>query len=948
MAPTVVIHGEAGIGKTRTVAQFARWARADADVLWGSVYEGGVGPPYEPWMQALSSREAAGQAASRGGVRRGVLAPRLLGRHVFPVASDSGEKTRDDTRQGLADVVGLQQAADAATGPDGARVQLFDAVVRKLDEREEASVLVLDNLERAGADTLELLRYVVRTGLRHILIVLIFRGAALAIEHPLSSALAELRRTRAVEDITLASLQPNEAAELLSHVAQCAVDPELAEAVLYEGNGNPFFITEIGRELRRHGALVGFGTPDWRPPASIRQAVALRLAGLSTPTAKMLELASAFTSGFAFEDLAAVCDTPEDVSLDALDEALGAELLRSDEAGRYDFAQSLVQQTLYDEFSPSRRARIHRKIASVIEQRHASNLAGVATQLAMQYHQSLGLPGAEAGLPHALTAAHQCRAANAPRRAVVFLQQALDLAPEEDLAVRADIAGQLAIAEAEATLFDEAPRSLETALAMLDGSGASCGAIADLVYRTSSILQDAMTDQETLEPAIQRGLAALGGARDLAWARLKLLERPRQLLTAGPLETYRWLGFDSEAVSLARSEGDELDHARTLQPLDPWTPAELISTAKEIRGWRDPRARLRGLDVVAHGLCCGHGVTPGTSGVVAELTALAERFGAQPARSLALMYEGMVRGAGGELHGAITALWSAQALAEQAPQTGQLQAAIDLMIALTSRNRDPDWPALASLMEHHARRSGGVLWLRLALAALAALAFIEAGRPVDGADLLREIVPDIQRCEPWDYAQNCAASLAGDAAAKLGDVDLAGELVEPCLALVEREVGDYYMTSTELTLARLFMALGQRQESLLHLAGARARATAQGQRPIRAIIDYEQWSMTRDSGRTNGTDPLTTLVAQFSELGMLDWVRRATEPEVVATAPPDGLTRREVDVLRLIATGKTNREIADALTISIYTVERHVHNAYAKLAVRNRADATAYVIRHAL
>jgi DNA-binding NarL/FixJ family response regulator len=81
---------------------------------------------------------------------------------------------------------------------------------------------------------------------------------------------------------------------------------------------------------------------------------------------------------------------------------------------------------------------------------------------------------------------------------------------------------------------------------------------------------------------------------------------------------------------------------------------------------------------------------------------------------------------------------------------------------------------------------------------------------------------------------------------------------------------------------------------------------------------------------------------------MLDWVRRATQQDVVATPPPDGLTRREVDVLRLIAAGKTNREIADELTISVYTVERHVHNAYTKLAVRNRADATAYVLRHAL
>jgi DNA-binding NarL/FixJ family response regulator len=81
---------------------------------------------------------------------------------------------------------------------------------------------------------------------------------------------------------------------------------------------------------------------------------------------------------------------------------------------------------------------------------------------------------------------------------------------------------------------------------------------------------------------------------------------------------------------------------------------------------------------------------------------------------------------------------------------------------------------------------------------------------------------------------------------------------------------------------------------------------------------------------------------------MGEWVRRATPNERAAVALPDGLTRREVEVLVRIAAGATNREIADDLVISIHTVERHAHNAYQKIGVRNRADATGYVIRHNL
>ena len=61
---------------------------------------------------------------------------------------------------------------------------------------------------------------------------------------------------------------------------------------------------------------------------------------------------------------------------------------------------------------------------------------------------------------------------------------------------------------------------------------------------------------------------------------------------------------------------------------------------------------------------------------------------------------------------------------------------------------------------------------------------------------------------------------------------------------------------------------------------------------------------------------------------------------------PDGLSNREVDVLRLIAAGRNNQEIADALSLSIRTVERHITNLYGKIGAHGRADATAYALRH--
>ena len=61
-----------------------------------------------------------------------------------------------------------------------------------------------------------------------------------------------------------------------------------------------------------------------------------------------------------------------------------------------------------------------------------------------------------------------------------------------------------------------------------------------------------------------------------------------------------------------------------------------------------------------------------------------------------------------------------------------------------------------------------------------------------------------------------------------------------------------------------------------------------------------------------------------------------------------GLTAREIEVLRLVAAGKSNRAIAEALVISEKTVARHVSNIFLKLDVSSRSAATAYAYEHGL
>jgi DNA-binding CsgD family transcriptional regulator/pimeloyl-ACP methyl ester carboxylesterase len=89
---------------------------------------------------------------------------------------------------------------------------------------------------------------------------------------------------------------------------------------------------------------------------------------------------------------------------------------------------------------------------------------------------------------------------------------------------------------------------------------------------------------------------------------------------------------------------------------------------------------------------------------------------------------------------------------------------------------------------------------------------------------------------------------------------------------------------------------------------------------------------------------------------LLDFLCDGIEPAAVAdavapghpAARPGGLSRRELEVLRLVAAGESNRQIARRLGLSTHTIERHVANLYRKIGARGRADATAHALRNGL
>jgi tetratricopeptide (TPR) repeat protein len=858
-APVIVVYGESGIGKTRTVAELARVVRArGAEVWWGSCYEGGDAQPYGVWAEAF-----------RGYVERsgGEALAAALGGEVRWLAPLLGD-------------VALPDVERVSAPPGVARLRLAEVLVRVLDSFERPPVVVLDDMQWAYPESLELFGHVSRLA-RGALVVVSCRGTGLELGHPLAQRLAEIGRQRSCEYVALESLPRGEAGELLEQAAGGPLEAALVDAVYADSGGNPFFLAELGRHLQRRGtASPAAGGP--RLPESIRGAVELRLAGVTAQTRYMLVLASVFTAGFGFAELAALTELKEAPLVDCLEDALSEELVRPLDGERYDFAHVLVRETLYEGLSPRRRARLHRRLAEALEHLHAGDLGRVAGELVRQYHASATLPGADRGAIYALTAARAARSAGAPGDAVVILRLGLDLVAAEDTGTRAEVLGELARAEAEAGLADDAPRTLEAAALLLELDGAPDEAIAELLYAVVVTFTLAFTavpqNLGAIEPLIARALAAVAPSRSLAWARLKLIDRYTRPEAVGPVRMLRPVPLDPEAVQVVRSQGTEADYAFTINSLDPGFGAEVEPLIDRVEGWRDPVARLWALvHVVTHLTLTDPGSSPAADRLSTELCALADDVGLVPRRGLARVFRAALLGGRGEFDAAAGQIGAARTLFERQSPDGAIPGVVTLVGGLTAQHVAVDWPRLATTMWDLVRNPRAAGTLGLACAGFAAQAFAYAGEVDQARSVLGYILPELEPAEP---ATSGAVGLAGAAVWELHAQDLAARLLPHALALADADGYEFYMTSTELTVARLSAVLGRFDRAVEYFERARATLQERGQPVVRAIVDYDE-ALARLSHEQPGAAGLLAVAgARFEEFGMREWSRRAALLEV--------------------------------------------------------------------
>ena len=371
----VFVAGEPGIGKTRLVKEFAHTALRDGTVLYAACQEEAL-VAYQPFVEAL---RGAGLDWAR--IAR------------IPGASE------------LARVIPELPAQPGAASGDAElrRYLLFEAVSGILDEISARAplALVIDDLHWADPATLHLLRHVARAPREAALLIAgTYRDADVRPAHPLAELLADLRRDRVVDRVTLEGLPERDVGALIAAHAGHAAPPALVGTVHEHTDGNPFFVEEVLRHLIETGILYERGgrwtsalTPDEiGVPEGVQEVLARRLARLPDSCRSVLAAAAVLGREFSFDVLRATVGAEEDELIAALEEARDAQLifeLDRGEAPAYGFTHALVRQTLYAGTSGPRRRRLHAHAAAAMERApHADQIAALA-----RHHRLAGSAG---------------------------------------------------------------------------------------------------------------------------------------------------------------------------------------------------------------------------------------------------------------------------------------------------------------------------------------------------------------------------------------------------------------------------------------------------------------------------------------------------------------------------------------------------------------------------
>jgi len=915
----VLVAGEAGVGKTRLAEEVV--GDSGLSVLRGDCSQEAP-TPYRPVVGALRSL----LRQRPDGLDE--CAPLLP--YLALLLPELGEPA------GRADLPTLFEAIRAALSSAGHR---------------EPTVVLVDDLQWADSATLELLpRLATALAGEPVLLLGVYRSDEIPRGHALRRLRGELRRAGRLTEIAVEPFGPEHTLLLAARELGAAPARSLARTIYDRTQGVPFFVEELVDALAASGRLRSgrfgielVGTEELPIPETVRDAVLLRREQLSDAALRLLEVASA--AGTRFQ-LALVIDQVGD---EGLDELFAGGFLVELEPGRAAFRHALAREAVYGDVPWTRRRSIHRELADRLE-------AQRAPAAALAEHR-LSAHDPDRARPALVRAFDDACAVHAHRDALRFGRRALELWPEED----DDPGGRLELLERLGQCAELSGDLVEATKAWREVASAQR---ADVDPLRRAEVERRLANAYDLQGIHDRALASRRAAAD-AYARggepadaaLELLSAAAHLDSAGRLTGA--LEQVAEAHALADRAGR----------------SDLVARALGIEG--TVRAKLGQVDA---------GLELARAGLALALAHDVDGAAVDAYQRLANALENAA-----ELTEAKEAYAAAYELCEE--QGAGSSAAVCLICISYILFRTGEWDRCAELDRQLLRSEDSPLGVRLAAKQHAAYiaasrgqarrarrllnqtigygelhdrqrwliwevlgqAWIDAleGLTEDAVERCRELVARWGAAESLPYqipalrwattflaqqGEEADARAAAEAVIRLGSVAataealgalahalgevalLDGDPEHACLHFVQaldviRPLELPYETAlTLLRAGAAFAAAGDRDAAVAHTVDAYRTAHRLGARPL-----------AREAAR------------QLDGLG--ERVELRLGRRAARDVEQHGLTRRELEVLRLVAVGRTNREIARELYLSSRTVDMHVRNMLGKLNCRSRTEA---------
>lgn len=931
---TVLITGEAGAGKSRIVETLATEVGAKARVLIGGcVAQCATELPFAPFTAAL--RELTAE-----------LGPEELLGLLPPGAAPS-----------LAVLLPGLGSPEPVPDSDQGRARLFEyllTLLTRLAERRPC-VLVIEDAHWADRSSRGLIGFLVRSqqAAPGLLIVVTHRTEELTRTHPVRRQAAELARLPWVERLDVPRLTLREVAKLARQILGRDPDPALLNRVYQRSEGNPLFVESLcnSDQAELEGGI----------PPSLEDLLLDRVTQLPDAAARVVR-AAAVGGNHVGHRLLATVSRPDDSALRA---AVDAAVLTVDGDG-YTFRHALIQEAVYESLLPGERVELHTRYADALA---ADVTLAISTHAAIELAHHLSAVGdARRAIAAAWTAAREARDTLAYAEELTLLERVLELWPQvDDAAGHVGVDQQSVLSKAveaaiKAGAHTRGEELATRALAALD-PGADRVRTALLlerrgVLRASLGLPSALDDHQAAVEVIPDTHPAM--AYLLNSLATHLLEVP------APDEAQR---AASDALRIACQVGDPSSEASAMITL-----AVLASRTGDLAAQQPRLAKARaiaqGIGAAQVALRAWHYESHllQAYGRLDEAAALA-RAGlsaatdAGLARALApthaLDLAGALIGAGDwdealetidyglglapspNDHAHLRAMAGFIALHRGAiddAETALTQAA-ELMAATTQFTLDP-------LLLHRFEAE-----LRLAQGNLTAAADLVADgvAPESLLPATRFMWPLLvigaQVVKATTTAEDTVHLRGEDLLAKVRDQTARIRISTPVQAATaatftaitgEGELAAWQRAVTAWQELRQPLRLGQAllgQAEAMLVGGAERTSIAPVLRQARAIATELR------------AEPLAERVAVLARRGGISLEGKTPRQQA---SPGHGLTQRELEILRLVADGRSNAEIAAELFIAPKTASVHVSHILAKLGVANRVEAAAAAHRRGI